>query len=47
MARRMKSNIVVDTGQKLPIDLIEPGPLSGGGLSTTTASAIPPLPSPP
>ena len=40
----MKSKIVVEAGQKLPIDLIDPGPLSGGGLSTTTASAIPALP---
>src|SRR5215471_2632644 len=40
----MKSKIDVDDGQKLPIDLTDPGPLSGGGFSTTTASAIPPLP---
>src|SRR5262249_14005137 len=47
MARRMKSNSVVATGQKFPIDLTDPGPLSGGGLVTTTASTIPPLPSSP
>src|SRR5215813_2274854 len=43
----MKSNSVVATGQKFPIDLTDPGPLSGGGSFTTTASTIPPLPSSP
>src|SRR5215472_5079670 len=47
MARRMKSKSVVATGQKFPIDFTDPGPLSGGGLFTTTASTIPPLPSSP
>src|SRR6516225_5223642 len=47
MARRMKSNSVVATGQKFPIDLTDPGPLGGGGSFTTTASTIAPLPSSP